>query len=97
MKLIDRTAVPVIKVSTKDTKKYTLHLDISFDGPGHHGLEAAQMISSMMNELPMLRPLVVVLKQFLIERSLLEAYTGTSFLCSVPPTYKKNTNDFAVL
>jgi hypothetical protein len=80
MKLIDRTAVPVIKVSTKDTKKYTLHLDISFDGPGHHGLEAAQMISSMMNELPMLRPLVVVLKQFLIERSLLEAYTGKFIL-----------------
>ena len=76
MKLIDRTAVPVIKVSTKDTKKNTLHLDISFDGPGHHGLDSAQMISSIMNELPMLRPLVVVLKQFLIERSLLEAYTG---------------------
>ena len=76
MKLIERTAVPVIKVSTKDTKKNTLHLDISFDGPGHHGLEAAQMISSIMSELPMLRPLVVVLKQFLIERSLLEAYTG---------------------
>jgi hypothetical protein len=84
MKMIDRTAVPVIKVSTKDTKKYTLHLDISFDGPGHHGLEAAQMISSILNELPMLRPLVVVLKQFLIERSLLEAYTGGSIFCVKP-------------
>lgn len=84
MKLIDRTAVPVIKVSTKDTKKHTLHLDISFDGPGHHGLESAQMISSIMNELPMLRPLVVVLKQFLIERSLLEAYTGMYCIRGVP-------------
>lgn len=76
MKLIDRTVVPVIKVATKDTKKQTLHLDISFDAPGHHGLAAAQMITSIMGELPLLRPLVVVLKQFLIERSLLEAYTG---------------------
>lgn len=76
MKLIDRTVVPVIKVATKDTKKQTLHLDISFDAPGHHGLEAVQMIASLMVELPVLRPLVVVLKQFLIERSLLEAYTG---------------------
>lgn len=77
IKLIDRTAVPVIKVATKDTKKNTLHLDISFDGPGHHGLQAAEMTASIIEELPLLRPLVVILKQFLIERSLLEAYTGS--------------------
>lgn len=76
MKLIDRTFVPVIKVSTKDTKAKTLHLDISFEAPGHHGLEAARMISSVIDEFPVVRPLVVVLKLLLIDRSLLESYSG---------------------
>jgi len=82
MKVIDRTVVPVIKVATKDTKAKTLNLDISFDAPGHHGIEAVLMVKSIMEELPMLRPLVIVLKQFLIDRSLLEAYTGTYTLTS---------------
>lgn len=82
MKVIDRTVVPVIKVATKDTKAKTLNLDISFDAPGHHGIEAVHMVKSIMEELPMLRPLVVVLKQFLIDRSLLEAYTGTCTVIS---------------
>jgi hypothetical protein len=76
LKLIERTVVPIIKVSTKDTKAKTLHLDISFDAPHHHGLEAAHMISQVMEELPMIRPLVIVLKQFLLDRGLLTAYTG---------------------
>ena len=76
MKLIDRTFVPVIKVATKDTKAKTLHLDISFEGPGHHGLEAARMISSVVDEFPVVRPLVIVLKLLLIDRSLLESYSG---------------------
>jgi DNA polymerase sigma len=76
LKLIERTVVPIIKVSTKDTKAKTLHLDISFDAPHHHGLEAAHMISQVIDELPMIRPLVIVLKQFLLDRGLLTAYTG---------------------
>jgi hypothetical protein len=76
MKLIERTAVPVIKVATKDTKARTLQLDITFDSPGHHGLEAVEMVTQTMAELPMLRPLVLVLKQFLLDRCLLAAYTG---------------------
>jgi DNA polymerase sigma len=76
MKLIERTVVPVIKVATKDTKARTLQLDITFDSPGHHGLEAVEMVTQTMVELPMLRPLVLVLKQFLLDRCLLTAYTG---------------------
>lgn len=76
IKLIERTVVPVIKVSTKDLKARTLQLDITFDAPGHHGLEAVDMVKQIMDELPMIRPLVLVLKQFLINRSLLTAYTG---------------------
>jgi DNA polymerase sigma len=76
MKLIERTLVPVINVATKDTRAKTLQLDISFDAPNHHGLEAVHMVTQIMDELPMIRPLVIVLKQFLIDRGLLTAYTG---------------------
>jgi hypothetical protein len=76
IKLIERTIVPVIKVTTKDTKARTIQLDITFDAPGHHGLEAVDLVTQMIAELPMIRPLVLVLKQFLINRSLLTAYTG---------------------
>lgn len=75
MKIIERTTTPVIKVATKDAKTKSLHLDISFEAPGHHGLEAARMITSVMEEIPNVRPLCLVLKQFLIDRGLLEAYT----------------------
>jgi hypothetical protein len=76
IKIIERTAVPVIKVSTKDAVAKVLQLDISFDGPGHHGLEAIEMVKFFMEEFPPLRPLMLVLKQFLLDRGLLTAYTG---------------------
>jgi hypothetical protein len=76
MKLIEKTAVPVIKVSTKDTRARMLQLDITFDSPGHHGIAALDLVSQIMQELPMIRPLVIVLKQFLNHRGLLTAYTG---------------------
>ena len=44
MQLIDRTVVPVIKVSTKDTKARSVHLDITFDSPSHHGVDAVGMV-----------------------------------------------------
>jgi hypothetical protein len=68
--------VPIIKVSTKDTRARMLQLDISFDGPEHHGLAANEMIDEVMQELPMIQPLVLVLKQFLNDRGLLQAFTG---------------------
>jgi Nucleotidyltransferase domain len=76
MKLIERTVVPVIKVSTKDTRARMLQLDITFDAPGHHGREAVVMVNKIMEEIPMIRPIIIVLKQFLLDRGLLTAYTG---------------------
>lgn len=89
MKLIERTFVPVIKVATKDTRAKTIHLDISFYFPGHHGLEAVNMIKSLCGEIPSLRSLVIILKRFLIDRGLLEAYSGEQnpVLSPVPPTW----------
>jgi len=46
--LIERTVIPVIKVVTKDSKAHRLRLDISFDGPDHHGLDAAQMVTEVL-------------------------------------------------
>jgi DNA polymerase sigma len=76
IKIIERTVVPVIKVSTKDARTRMLQLDISFDGPVHHGLEAIAMVKDILQQFPMVRPLVLVLKQFLFDRGLLTAYTG---------------------
>ena len=76
MKFIERTVVPVIKVATKDTKAKTLQLDITFDNPSHHGLEAVELVNHFLEEYPLIRPLVLVLKQFLLDRSLLTGYTG---------------------
>lgn len=76
IKLIERTVVPVIKVSTKDSRARVLQLDISFDSPEHHGLEANAMVTLIMEDLPLIRPLVLILKQFLLDRGLLTAYTG---------------------
>lgn len=108
IKVIERTAVPVIKVSTKDSRSRVVQLDLSFDAKEHHGLEALNMIQHILEvrrvkdnllsrgiqmffviifnfitntyiftqQLPMIRPLVLVLKQFLLDRGLLTAYTG---------------------
>ena len=76
IKVIERTAVPVIKVSTKDTRTRMIQLDISFDGPEHHGIDASRMVAQTLEELPLIRPLMLVLKQFLLHRGLLTAYTG---------------------
>ena len=76
IKVIERTAIPVIKVSTKDKRSRVIQLDISFDSPNHHGLEAIDLVTDTIQEYPVCRPLMLVLKQFLLDRGLLTAYTG---------------------
>lgn len=48
IKVIERTAVPVIKVSTKDSRSRVVQLDLSFDAKEHHGLEALNMIQHIL-------------------------------------------------
>jgi DNA polymerase sigma len=76
IKIIERTVVPVIKVMTKDTRSKSLQLDISFDTPEHHGLDAIELVTDTLSHYPMLRSVVLVLKQFLLDKGLLTAYTG---------------------
>ena len=48
IKVIERTAVPVIKVSTKDSRSRAVQLDLSFDAKEHHGVEALNMIQHIL-------------------------------------------------
>ena len=48
MKVIERTAFPLIKVSMKDKSTSPLQLDISFDSPQHYGLEGVEMVTDMI-------------------------------------------------
>lgn len=79
IKIIGNAAVPVLKLQTRTVTGASMKpisLDVSFEGPGHRGLEANKLITAMMAAQPSLRPLVLVLKCFLTRRSLCESYTG---------------------
>jgi hypothetical protein len=72
IKIIERTVIPVIKITTTDG----IELDISFDGVEHHGLENIGFVQRTLAEFQQARPLILVLKQFLANSGLLTAYTG---------------------
>lgn len=48
IRVIDRTVIPVIKVQTKDSQSRQIQLDITFDSPEHFGLQAAELVNSLM-------------------------------------------------
>lgn len=60
----------------KSLESVLVSLDVSFEGPGHKGLEAIKITTSLIEAQPSLRPLVLVLKCFLTRRSLCEGFTG---------------------
>jgi DNA polymerase sigma len=76
IKVITNTAVPVIKLKTRPISGCAVSLDVSFEGNIHQGLEANRLNVALMTEFPSLRPIVLVLKQFLSRRGLCESFTG---------------------
>lgn len=78
IKVIPNTLVPVIKLRTVSSEgfPYEVSLDVSFEGFSHRGLDANKLNISLIREFPALRPLVLVLKQFLSRHGLCEAFTG---------------------
>lgn len=44
IKVIERTLIPVIKFTTKDTRSKSLQLDVSFDSRKHHGIESVVLV-----------------------------------------------------
>ena len=68
---IDKTTVPVIKFTDKQTE---VKVDICFNRTS--GMEGVKVIIDFINQYPILPKLVLVLKQFLTQRNLHEVFHG---------------------
>ncbi|XP_068117885.1 LOW QUALITY PROTEIN: terminal nucleotidyltransferase 4B [Hyperolius riggenbachi] len=71
VKVLDKATVPIIKLMDSYTE---VKVDISFNV--QNGVKAAQLIKDFIKKYPVLPYLVLVLKQFLLQRDLNEVFTG---------------------
>uniref|UniRef100_A0A8C9W8U5 Terminal nucleotidyltransferase 4B n=1 Tax=Scleropages formosus TaxID=113540 RepID=A0A8C9W8U5_SCLFO len=71
IKVLDKATVPIIKLTDSYTE---VKVDISFNV--QNGVKAAQLIKEFKKKYPVLPHLVLVLKQFLLQRDLNEVFTG---------------------
>uniref|UniRef100_A0A8D0L722 Terminal nucleotidyltransferase 4B n=1 Tax=Sphenodon punctatus TaxID=8508 RepID=A0A8D0L722_SPHPU len=71
VKVLDKATVPIIKMTDSFTE---VKVDISFNV--QNGVKAAQLIRDFIKKYPVLPYLVLVLKQFLLQRDLNEVFTG---------------------
>ncbi|KAL6113431.1 tent4b [Pungitius sinensis] len=71
IKVLDKATVPIIKLRDSVTE---VKVDISFNVK--NGVEAARLIKEFKEKYPVLPYLVLVLKQFLLQRDLNEVFTG---------------------
>jgi len=71
IQVIDKAAVPIIKVVDKATE---VRVDISFNMP--NSILAVELVKAYLEKFPNLRYLVFILKQFLNQRDLNEVYFG---------------------
>lgn len=69
--VLDKTSVPIIKFIDKLTE---VKVDISFNQ--ETGLKSAEVITSFIQQYPILPKLILVLKQFLAQRNLHEVFHG---------------------
>jgi len=78
MEVIDSARIPIIKLRLK---MCPYQIDISFNEPG--GPATGFMIRKLVKEMPVLKPLVLVIKYFLHQRNINETYRGGigSHLC----------------
>ncbi|KAL8603055.1 hypothetical protein ACOMHN_015620 [Nucella lapillus] len=75
IKVLDKASVPIVKLTEAETD---IKIDISFS-VGHNknnGVESAELIKKFLLEFPSLKYLVLVLKQFLLQRDMNEVFTG---------------------
>ncbi|XP_046740041.1 non-canonical poly(A) RNA polymerase protein Trf4-1-like isoform X2 [Diprion similis] len=71
IKVLDKASVPIVKLTDKETE---IKMDISFNMD--NGVKSAELIKSFKRRFPVLDKLVMVLKQFLLQRDLNEVFTG---------------------
>ncbi|XP_062834006.1 terminal nucleotidyltransferase 4A isoform X2 [Anolis carolinensis] len=71
IKVLDKATVPIIKLTDQETE---VKVDISFNV--ETGVKAARLIKDYMKKYTLLPYLILVLKQFLLQRDLNEVFTG---------------------
>ncbi|PNF28796.1 Non-canonical poly(A) RNA polymerase PAPD5 [Cryptotermes secundus] len=71
LKVLDKATVPIVKLTDK---KSDVKVDISFNMS--NGVKSAELIKDFKQRFPVLSKLVLVLKQFLLQRDLNEVFTG---------------------
>ncbi|XP_031785013.1 non-canonical poly(A) RNA polymerase protein Trf4-1 isoform X1 [Nasonia vitripennis] len=71
VKVLDRASVPIVKLTDRETE---IKVDISFNM--NNGVKSAELIKTFKRQYPALEKLVMVLKQFLLQRDLNEVFTG---------------------
>lgn len=71
LKVLDKASVPIVKLTDKTSD---VKVDISFNMS--NGVKSAELIKDFKRRFPVLSKLVLVLKQFLLQRDLNEVFTG---------------------
>nr|XP_014294346.1 non-canonical poly(A) RNA polymerase PAPD5-like isoform X1 [Halyomorpha halys] len=71
IKVLDRATVPIVKLTEKSSG---VKIDISFNM--NNGLRSAELIKEFKSKFPALGKLVLILKQFLLQRDLNEVFHG---------------------
>lgn len=78
IRVLDKASVPIIKLTDRESQ---VKVDISFNMQS--GVQSAELIKDYKRKYPVLSKLVLVLKQFLLQRDLNEVFTGKNiFICS---------------
>ncbi|XP_041377060.1 terminal nucleotidyltransferase 4B-like [Gigantopelta aegis] len=73
IKVLDKASVPIVKMTDLATE---VKVDISFNMVNNNGVASAELIQDYLQKYPNLQYLVLVLKQFLLQRDLNEVFTG---------------------
>lgn len=71
IRVLEKASVPIIKLTDRESQ---VKVDISFNMQS--GVEAAKLIKSYKRKYPVLEKLVLLLKQFLLQRDLNEVFSG---------------------
>lgn len=71
IRVLDKASVPIIKLTDRESQ---VKVDISFNMQS--GVQSAELIKEYKRKYPVLAKLVLVLKQFLLQRDLNEVFTG---------------------
>lgn len=103
VRVLDKASVPIVKLTDRETQ---VKVDISFNMQS--GVQSAELIKDFKRKYPVLAKLVLVLKQFLLQRDLNEVFTGgissyslilmcISFLQLHPRANQNQTTNLGVL